>query len=363
MMDNKENKNQIEETQDIDAEYEEGSKSPFLLIYALIVFLAVLVGVGLWIVKSISADRPVDNTQISASTVTSTSTSDTNSPASTIGGEDAPVIEANDKPLVGKEEKIQQLTKMDKERLTSEQYEGVFLKMHNLSAIDDKLFEKFRGLHIVCTEGMVYNAEDILTALDMIFGNSRTMPQMYMEIDPYDFWISAGANDNEKEASISRILRYVETHPETTFEIMYSFPNIEYWNSLSDEQLSSCQEIYYHVTNRFLSYDNVIVYGPGNSDWLTVNRNNYTSLYVPNADVLTKVFINCFCDRDYQLKLEDVLKWFSDVKYISDSDKLGMYKHELPQGSKIVLLGDNTITGYTTAGVAGTLAYMTGAKV
>lgn len=368
-MENKELNNQDEITiagiEDSDELNEE--KSPFLLIYALIVFMAILVAIGFWIIKSFHDN---DETKISDSigkdvssiVQENTNTSTDTSVSVSTDGTGTDEVQEPEEEL--KTEDTNALSKLDKERLLSEKYEGVFLKMHNLKGFTEKDFLNYRGLHVVTTDGNVNTVDEIAEALELVFSKSRNVPEVYMEIDPVELWVKAGENDAQRDNELERILRYVDEHTDTTFEVVYSFPHISYWQERTEAEMESIQEIYYHVTNMLTSRYTVYVYAPGNLEWLIVNSKNYDSLFVPNAEIQQSLLINCFCDRNFRIKLEDVLGWFADFKVILDSNNLGMYNFFLPSNSRLVFLGDITLDcDRKTSGVAGTVSYMTGARV
>lgn len=380
------NNNDLQENQDSidllpETEEVEEQRSPFLLIYALIIFLAVLVAVGLWIVKSFhdvdKVESPNKEQTVSVSVskeVTSVSSSSDSASASSSSkkienkkDDNKEAVEdpkpSQEKPYFTNSEEELKLTKLDKERLLSEQYEGVFLKMHNLNTFTENDFKLFRGLRIICTEGMVYNTSELQEALSLIFANSRTIPEMYFEIDPYDLWINAGDSDKKRDGEFNKILTYIDTHPETIFEFAYSVPSVKFWNELSEEEFSQRQEVYYHVTNLLKARSNVYVYALGNQEWLIANPTNYTYEFIPNQKTWEKLALLMFCDRQYQFTLEDVMNWFIIVKNISDCDKLGMYSCTLPAGEKVVFLADSVFDFYRDSyGASNVASYITGAK-
>lgn len=350
----------------------------FFIWLSCILFILLLVVTALWIVSSFPTREKKSEIQIASTeiaTVEYTDVSQKKSPeveenvASVTETEDVLSIEVDEDIISDVKFKDSLLkkspfTKLDRERLNNEHFDGAFLKMHELTYFDEASFEEFRGIHVVVPEGLIRTFKDISEALDMMWTNPNKPSEVYMEFEPYTIWIQSGKDEQKRDEALLDVEEYISDHPETIFEIAYSFPNVAFWNALKEEDYASLQEVYYHISTVLMKHNNVYVYAPGNQEWLVCNPTNYESAFVTGKDASTKLMCHMFCDRDCKMELEQIVDWFVIVKNLSDcSTKWHMYEYDDLSSYKVVFVGDSVLDFFrTTYGIPDIVKYFTKAE-
>lgn len=226
-------------------------------------------------------------------------------------------------------------------------YESVFLSMYDSATITENLFTDFRGIPTLKQEYIFDTAEDLNSALDTVFSSGNNITNVFLGLDPFLLYHSLGDDAYELETALeSGLLTLADTHPETRFEILLSFPSLEYWSSLGEGKFRISLVLYRVLTDILNTRDNITVHFPSGQEWLIDNPKNYLNDFLLNPEVAHKLFLLAFCDSQL-LITEDNADELMDKFFrllISRRDSPVQYP-DLSQWD-IVFFGDSVIGNY-----------------
>lgn len=271
------------------------------------------------------------------------------------GGTYSPIFTAGEQIPVSEEELS----------IFSDDCDGYFMKMHNLSEFDPNYIGFYSGLNILTTRGAFLSLSAFSEAFELIWASpDRQVNNIYLEIDPLSLWESSGETDNERTENLNRFLEYFSKHPETNFCIIYSFPHIDYWVFKTVDEYEYIQSIYQLLTDSFSEHPNISIAAPGNLEWLVSNSNNYLSMFSTNSDVSYKLVSYCLFTDRVSLDSSKVPSWFEDIRRISLNYRKGDYTVYLSTKAPIVFFGDSIMDYYRVSyGIPSLVSSITGNEV
>lgn len=187
----------------------------------------------------------------------------------------------------------------DMHRMETEAYNGIFVSSFGLDYYDESIFQYNRGIPIVIADYEMKKAKDYAEYLDKAWESGNAITNIYMGIDPYKLWLEAGGKQEKWDELMELYLvRYVEAHPDVTFEIVLPYDSLQTWISMEDGEIQSRWDSYAAFVDRMDDYANVVQYYLGSQEWLIANPGNYIKEQV-NETVARRIMLLCFCDRAY----------------------------------------------------------------
>jgi len=236
----------------------------------------------------------------------------------------------------------------DLARLSSETYESVFLSMHSTEYFSEEDFITFRGLNTVVAAHRILSTKEFAQYLDSILESGNVVSHVYLGLDPELLWMEALEKTKKWSQNLNTgLYSYIENNPDIVFEIMLPYPQLDYWLSLSEEDLETLLTSYHTIVNEVSAYPNAKLFFPGYEEWLIVNPGNYTdTLFDANEVITQKLFLYLFCDADYQITpANENLFWNSIRETVAREQTAPTYYPDLSDWC-IVFFGDSVLANY-----------------
>lgn len=250
------------------------------------------------------------------------------------------------------QQKIQQFMK-ETERT---QAEGVFLSMYSIENFDENVLADYRGVPTTFLD-LPLEGEELVKTLEHLLKKTDYVTTVFLGL----------ASDGDT-SGWEETLRSIGTdHPDITFEILLSFPSIQYWLTLSENELEEVLAWYRKVCGLYSHYDiveNIHVFMPGSEEWLICNDDNYEK----NGDVTKETAVELekfvFCDYGCIVVPDTIEKKCSDIGELYKKYQQQEAAYGTKSENTYVFLGDSVIGNYTgSLSIPGVVSYMTGANV
>jgi len=250
------------------------------------------------------------------------------------------------------------------EQLAITQYDSVFFSMYSLENYSSEDFTTYLGTSPILSPFCIKKLSDISDFLDTAFESSNNIRTVYLGIDAEALWRSCQKDNNIVTSNLSQeLLSYIANNPDITFEIVLSYPSLDYWTSFSTKKLDSLVETINTLVTMATPFQNVFISFPCAEEWLIANPGNYVTSTETNAFVSQRIMLLTF---DHQMlvnqnNIPDVLSKFKSLILSSQNSKT-----EMPDLSDwhIVFFGDSIFGNYTDSlAIPGVVNGFTGATV
>jgi len=244
-------------------------------------------------------------------------------------------------------------------------YENVFIGNYDISTFSEEDFVTYRGIDTLKADYCFTSADDINEAVDAVFQSENEIQNVYLALDPFTLWKSERGKIERVQAKFEKgLLSHVDAHPEITFEVLLSFPSMEYWLSLEENEVQASLILYRQLTDLLSGRSNMVVFFPGGQEWLICNPGNYTTPTVTNELVSQKVFLQTFCDHLLQITPANSEEMVHMLEELITARKTNPVTYPDLSGWDMVFLGDSVFGNYDgSISVPGVVGGLSGATV
>lgn len=251
----------------------------------------------------------------------------------------------------------------DLERLKSDIYNGIFISAFDTDYFDEDIFLTYRGVPVVIAEHRMRKAEDYADYFNAAWSSGNQITNIYMGVDPYALWKEAGSNREKWEDIISfQILRYVEAHPDVTFELVLPYDSLAWWLSMEEEEVQERYRCYIDFVDLLDDYANVIQYYVGGQEWLISNPANYKDGQA-NVEIAKMLQLLCFCDHEYVIASGNAQILLEGLTMLLDREREAPTDYPDLSEYAFVFFGDSVIaTAKGSHSIPGVVSGLTGAQ-
>lgn len=226
--------------------------------------------------------------------------------------------------------------KADLSRLENEEYDTVFLSMFPTDYYEEGDWTYFRAMDIVKTSYEIPNVKVLRKYMETIGQSANVVTTVYLGLDP-------------TVGNVEDIVLLIQEHPETFFEIILEYPQIEYWKALSEKRCEERLQSYVKACEGLLLLENARVYLVSGQEWLICNPSNYTTPFCTNTEVSQFLMCNFDYLHPYLLTVENWQERIEDMKTVIQSNRTGEISYPDAKQVQIVFFGDSIIGNYTNS--------------
>ena len=253
--------------------------------------------------------------------------------------------------------------RQDYQRLQNDIYNGIFVSDYETDYYEEDVFLTYRGIPVVKAEYKLEKAEDYADYMNEAWASGNQITNVYLGVDPYALWQEAGEKQERWEELIEfNILRYVEAHPDVTFEVMLPYDSLVQWLDLEEADYRGKYDSYAAFVDKLDDYTNVVQYYVGGQEWLIANPGNYMDGQA-NEEIAKKLILLCFCDHEYVITSGNakILLEQLEAQVSNESDNPVVYE-DLSEYA-FVFFGDSIIANAKGShSIPGVLSGLTGAQ-
>ncbi len=236
-------------------------------------------------------------------------------------------------------------------RLEQEDYDTVFLSMFPIQHYKEEDYAYYWAKDTLKAEVTIPNTKIYDAYVNAAFPPEHTVTGAYLGIRP-------------EQLPLSKITALLERETETTFDILFPYPQLSYWNALDEEYCRELLECYELYAAALLPYENARLYLFAGVEWLVGNPGNYDHLFRTNEDISRTLMCNTDDFHGYMLTPDNLEASFENLRQmiIASGEQVTIY----PDASDwdVVFLGDSFFANYTdSASIPGVVRGFTGATV
>lgn len=261
----------------------------------------------------------------------------------------------------------------DYERIASEDYTSVFFSTFPISNYTEEDFAYYREIYPLKSTYCIPDMETLNSYFTLVTQNGREITSIYLGIRP-------------DIVSADKLLDLINTWYGVPFEVIISYPSLEYWQDLEEEEFYRTLTAYKDFITTLMPYyeedpwiqGNLSLYFYGDQKWLVGNPANYESDFNVNAGISHS--LSMYSDRNHAYFLtldnyEEALEQFEELVTVcrTSSDKKNTSSgHDneneetaYPDLSKwdVVFFGDSITAFQETSSIPGAFSGLTGAHV
>lgn len=173
----------------------------------------------------------------------------------------------------------------DLQRLTRENYQGIFLSMYAPEAFPEDIYPTYMGYDAVSCSHRIISFSDLSEYLTTAFSSGNEVSHVFLVLDPLVLWNSCLHNNTRFQSSLQKdLLTYINAFPETEFTIFFSSPSLEYWQSHADTKLDTYCDLVQILANSLIVSGNTSLHFTGGEEWLIANPAAYDTPSDLNAE-------------------------------------------------------------------------------
>jgi len=256
----------------------------------------------------------------------------------------------------------------DCERIATADYTSVFFSTFPVDNYTEEDFATYREIYTLKSTYCIPDMETLNQYFTLVSQNGREITSIYLGVRP-------------DIVSAEDLLTLVNTWYGVPFEVIISYPSLEYWQSLDEEEYTATMTAYTDFINTLMPYyeddpwiqGNLSLYFYSGTEWLVGNPNNYESDFNVNTGISHSLSMYSDRDHGYALTLdnyEEALENFEELVSASrttatdtadsDDDSSNQY----PDLSKwdVVFFGDSITAFEETSSIPGAFGGLTGAR-
>lgn len=239
----------------------------------------------------------------------------------------------------------------DFSRISSEEYDTVFLSMYPIDHYSASDFSYYRGMTALKADNVITGFSQLKRYLKQIAASGQTVSNVYLGIRPDR--ISAG-----------QLSSLFQRYPSMTFELILSYPSAAYWQSLSESEYSRVLKSYQSFLAESVNISGARTYFYAAEKWLVANPALYDNSFSVNADVARVLFTNSDYAHPYMVTADNAADLSRSLDELTASLRSNAPVYPDLAGYDLIFFGDSVFGNYKDdMSIPGVVRALTGATV
>lgn len=240
----------------------------------------------------------------------------------------------------------------DYRQIYKEQYDTVLLSTFPVSTYDTEPFSHYRGMTLLKTEHIIPDYSTLKKYMRHIAKSGNTISTIYLGIRP-------------DRISIDELCSLLEEYPSVRFELIASYPSINYWTSLEPSEYEQILDLYCLLIEQAPNLpSNGSLYFYSSQEWMVCNPGNYENDWLAAADCA--LFITTHSDylHNYMITSENAETSAQAFRVLLNQKRSEPPHYPNLDHTTVIFFGDSIIANYTDAtSIPGITKALTGAVV
>ncbi len=265
--------------------------------------------------------------------------------------------------LVFKDFNEDTIKKEEMNRFFDGEFQGAFLGMFNINTYDEEDFSYYRSLHMMRASYEFKDEKEICNFINKILKESSQVDTMYIGLDPEKMKWFKGEKDG--------VLSLIQSHPEISFEVLLSYPSLDYWLGLTPTEVTQSLEQYRQVITTLSAMGHAKTYFIGFEEWLIGNQSNYEDtgeglVQEVSQNILLKILFQTieFNQHPYCINAENMEDRLGQLNTLIERKRTNPSLYLDGTNTTIVFLGDSNIANFNgTLSIPGVVGNFSNAQV
>lgn len=251
----------------------------------------------------------------------------------------------------------------DLKMLSSEIYDAAFISNYDISTYAVENYGTLWDYDIVRANYCFYDIGDLNDYLSAVFSAGNELKRIYIGIDPYSLWrASKGDIEYIQKEFENNLIALADSHPETSFEIILSYPSMQYWLSLSEKERETSYVLYQRFVEILTVRENIPAYYMGGHEWLIQNPGNYVGDFTTVPEISDEIFTLRYMAK-YLIDSENADSMVQRTAYFVEKNLKAEPQYPDLSDWDIVFLGDSIVANNGVLSMANLINSYTGASV
>lgn len=235
----------------------------------------------------------------------------------------------------------------DLEQIAQNSYDSLVFSMYSVSNYDPGDFIYYFAWTPIISTHSIRNLQELDEYLNSAFTTDNQINNVYLGLDPYAIWLSSDQEKNIWENSLNKFLfPYFAKNPSIYFAIYLPNPSLDYWLSLSEQDMDTALKAYRDFITLVETYSNVDTYFMGAETWLIANPAYYEDYLVITSPILRHNLLYSLYRSSYMINSTNMKHYFESLADFVSMER--MSRTDYPDLSQwhILIFGDSIMGNY-----------------
>lgn len=222
----------------------------------------------------------------------------------------------------------------DFERIDFQTYDTVFLSMYPIDTYDEADYLYFRAMNILKAEYVLPGFSSLQKYMERITQSGNQVSTVYLGIRPDK--ITAG-----------ELSSLAAAYPSIAFEIIVSYPSMEYWLQLSNSKYEKILSEYCDFLTTACAVTGTRVYFYSAEEWLISNPSLYTDNWSLTADAAKFIMTHSDYLQSYLVTPDNAAQLSASLRKLTAAQRHAPTVYPDLSDTAVVFFGDSIIGNYS----------------
>ncbi|MCI9336219.1 MAG: SGNH/GDSL hydrolase family protein [Lachnospiraceae bacterium] len=239
----------------------------------------------------------------------------------------------------------------DYRQIASRTYDTAFLSMYPTQYYSDEDFRHYLGLEVFRASYCMPGISVMEEYLEKIAASGNAVTTVYLGIRP-----------DKTELSDFRAL--TAKYPSVAFEIILSYPSLDYWTGLSEKAYAQALAGYAAFLSEALDIPNVHLFFLGHREWLVANPGCYEDKWTVKSPIAKTILLESTILGEHFVTAENAALFYAGLESLTRKARTAPESFPDLSDYAFVFFGDSVIGNYTdSASIPGVVSGLSGAAV
>lgn len=239
----------------------------------------------------------------------------------------------------------------DYKNIASRTYNTVFLSMYPTDTYSEADIQYYFGLTAFRASYCIPGFSVMKEYMRQVAKSGNTISTVYLGIRP-------------DKADLRELEDLINQYPSVSFEIILSYPSLDYWTGLSERDYEKALSDYSAFLSGGPEIPNAHFFFPGYQEWLLANPDNYESPWLVNESIARTLLLESTVLGDNFVSPENADLFSEELEAVTLKARTSPESFPDLSGKRLVFFGDSVIGNFTdSASIPGVVAGLSGAAV
>ncbi len=256
--------------------------------------------------------------------------------------------------------------RQDLSMLSTAAYDGVFFSMYDISPYPVENFPYYLGTDtFVKTSHCIRSTDELDEYLSAVFSSGNEIRCVYVGLEPMLLWKNTDNDILEIKAAFEAYLfPMADAFPETSFEFYLSYPSMEHWLSVSEQERTTAYVLYQEFAQLLDGRTNICTYYVGGQEWLIQSSDHYLSDFTTTKEISEVIFLLTHNDDHLKINSSNAASMLAETAALVQQQLSAPSMYPDLSDWDIVFLGDSVIGNYSgSLSIPGVIHSFSGASV
>ena len=222
----------------------------------------------------------------------------------------------------------------DFKRIASETYDTVFLSMYPIDTYDEADYLYFRAMTILKAEQILPDFSSLKKYIKRITQSGNQVSTVYLGLRP-------------DKITAEELSSLAAAYPSIAFEVIVSYPSMEYWTGLSEGKYQKTLAAYCDFLTSACAVTGTRIYFYSDAEWLTANPSLYINDWNLTADASKYIMTHSDYLGGYQVTPENAARLSSSFHELVSTWRSAPPIYPDLSDTVVIFFGDSIFGNYS----------------